>query len=185
MSDLIEIKEKEILIPENVEVTIKNKIVEVNGEKGILREDFSHSPVELVNYKDRIKVYTIWPNKRERALVGTIASLINNMIIGVTKGFIYKLKIVYAHFPMSVKVDKQRRKVIIDNFMGEKAPRTARIFGDVDVQVTGDDVIIKGVRIQDVSQTAANIEKVTNVKNKDLRVFLDGIYVYEKKGEMT
>ncbi len=57
--------------------------------------------------------------------------------------------------------------------------------GDVDVQISEEDVIVRGTRLQDVSQTAANIEQVTKIKNKDLRVFLDGIYIYDKKGEMA
>jgi large subunit ribosomal protein L6 len=79
-------------------------------------------------------------------------------------------------------VDKARKRVVIENFMGEKAPRTARIVGDVEVEVSGDEITVKGIRLQDVSQTAANIEQATKVKGKDLRVFLDGIYVYEKRG---
>ncbi|NIQ32721.1 MAG: 50S ribosomal protein L6, partial [Nitrososphaeria archaeon] len=92
MSDLIELKEKEVLIPEDVKVTVNGKVVEVKGDKGILKEDFSHAPVDLRLQPNLLVVQAAWPRKRERALVRTIASLINNMIIGVTKGFIYKLK---------------------------------------------------------------------------------------------
>jgi len=46
--------------------------------------------------------------------------------------------------------------------------------------VKGEDVIVQGLDIEDVSQTAANIERATKVKRKDPRVFLDGIYVYER-----
>ncbi len=185
LSDLIELKEKEVLIPEDVKVTVNGKVVEVKGDKGILKEDFSHAPVDLRLQPNLLVVQAAWPRKRERALVRTIASLINNMIIGVTKGFIYKLKIVYAHFPTSVRVDNSRRQIIIENFLGEKEPRIARMVGDVDVQISEEDVIVRGTRLQDVSQTAANIEQVTKIKNKDLRVFLDGIYIYDKKGEMA
>ncbi|MBS7635615.1 50S ribosomal protein L6, partial [Candidatus Bathyarchaeota archaeon] len=94
-----------------------------------------------------------------------------------------KLKIVYAHFPISVKVNGN--KIIIENFMGERSPRTAKIIGDVKVSVKGDDVIIQGINIEDVSQTAANIEQATRIKNRDPRRFLDGIYVYEKMEGMA
>lgn len=185
MSSQVELEEGEVTIPEGVEVKLDGKVVEVKGSMGVLREDFSHAPVELKLEKGRIVVFAVWPRKRQRALVHTIASLINNMIIGVTKGFTYKLKIVYAHFPMSIKVEEAKKRVVIENFMGEKSPRVARIVGDVKVETSGDDIIVRGIRLQDVSQTAANIEQATKVKNKDLRVFLDGIYVYEKsKGAM-
>ncbi len=103
------------------------------------------------------------------------------MITGVTKGFTYKLKIVYAHFPMNVKVDETKRNVIIENFMGERSPRIIKIDGNVDVKVSGDEIIIKGIDLGEVSQTAANIENATKIKKKDQRVFLDGIYVYIKE----
>jgi len=100
------------------------------------------------------------------------------MITGVTKGFTYKLKIVFSHFPINVSVKGDR--VIIENFTGERNPRKARIRGEAKVRVKGDDVIVTGIDIEEVAQTAANIEQATNIKNKDPRVFLDGIYVYEK-----
>ncbi|MGC8849408.1 MAG: 50S ribosomal protein L6 [Candidatus Bathyarchaeia archaeon] len=179
---IVELEEKEVPIPEGVEVKLDGKVVEVKGGMGALREDFSHAPVELRLEGNRITVSAAWPRKRQRALVNTVASLIKNMITGVTEGFTYKLKIVYAHFPTSIKVDRAKKRVVIENFMGEKAPRTARIVGDVVVEVSGDEITVKGIRLQDVSQTAANIEQATRVKRKDLRVFLDGIYVYEKRG---
>ncbi|UCH70303.1 MAG: 50S ribosomal protein L6, partial [Candidatus Bathyarchaeota archaeon] len=55
-----------------------------------------------------------------------------------------------------------------------------KIMGDSKIVVKGEDVIIQGINIEDVGQTAANIESATKVKNKDPRVFLDGIYVYEQ-----
>lgn len=181
MSVQISIEEREINIPEDVEVVLHDKIIEIKGERGSLRQDFSHASVEIEHNKKYLKVFAVCPRKHERALVGTITSHINNMIKGVTQGFTYKLKIVYAHFPMSVKVDKLHKKVIIENFMGEKAPRKAHIIGDVNVEVSGEDIIVNGIDLQGVGQTAANIQEATKVKKKDLRVFLDGIYVYNKK----
>jgi large subunit ribosomal protein L6 len=70
--------------------------------------------------------------------------------------------------------------VLIENFTGERSSRKARIMGDVKVLTKGDDVIVQGINLEDVSQTAANIERATKVKRKDPRVFLDGIYVYER-----
>jgi len=104
------------------------------------------------------------------------------MITGVTKGFTYKLKIVFSHFPISVKV--QGDKILIENFTGEKTPRIAKIVGTAKVTVKGDDVIVQGINIEDVGQTAANIEQATKIKKKDPRIFLDGIYIYERKEGM-
>ena len=177
----IEVSE-EIEIPEGVEVTVENKRVTVKGEKGTLTRNFSYAPVEIEKNDGKLRVYAMWPRKKEAALVGTISAHIKNMITGVTKGFTYKLKIVFSHFPISVKV--QGDKILIENFTGEKTPRIAKIVGDAKVKVKGDDVIVQGINIEDVGQTAANIEQATKIKNKDPRIFLDGIYIYEKKEGM-
>ncbi|MEM2111461.1 MAG: 50S ribosomal protein L6 [Candidatus Bathyarchaeia archaeon] len=167
-----------VKMPENVTVDLKDKTIHVKGEKGELTRDFSQAPVTIQIEEGEIKVSAIWPRRKEAALVGTICSHIENMIKGVTKGFTYKMKIVYAHFPISVKIDGKR--ILIENFIGERNPRVAKIVGDVRVTVKGDDIIIQGINIEEVSQTAANIEQATKVKKRDPRKFLDGIYVYEK-----
>jgi large subunit ribosomal protein L6 len=101
------------------------------------------------------------------------------MVKGVTEGFTYRMKIVFIHFPMTIRV--QGNIVRIENFIGERYPRFAKIKGETQVRVEGDDVILEGSDIEDVSQTAANIQQATKIKNKDLRKFLDGIYVYARE----
>lgn len=169
-------------IPEGVEISVDGRRVTVEGDKGNLTRDFSHAPVSIQLDGDKVKIQTSWPRKREAALVGTVKSHIQNMITGVTKGFTYKLKIVFSHFPISVKV--REKTIAIENFTGERSPRAARIMGRTKVTVKGEDVIVQGINIEDVSQTAANIQRATKVKNKDPRVFLDGIYVYERHEAM-
>jgi large subunit ribosomal protein L6 len=173
---------KTVEVPNEVEVSVKDRIVSVNGKKGALTRDFSESPVTIQLEGKEITVQASWPRKREASLVGTISSHIQNMITGVSQGFTYKLKIVFAHFPISVKV--KENMVSIENFTGERSPRWARIMGDSKVSAKEDDVIVQGINLEDVSQTAANIERATKVKRKDPRVFLDGIFVYEKKEGM-
>ncbi len=173
---------KTLQIPEDVEVTLEGKKVTVKGVKGTLTRDFSYVPIKLELNDKTIRVWAEWPRKKEAALVGTIYSHIQNMITGVRKGFTYKLKIVFSHFPISVKV--KDKEVLIENFTGERNPRKAKIIGDVKIKVQSEDIIIQGINLEDVSQTAANIEQATKVKNKDPRVFLDGIYVYERSEGM-
>ena len=173
---------KNIAVPDGVDVKIKGRAISVKGEKGSLTRDFSEAPIGLQLEDKNIAVQASWPRKREAALVGTVAAIIQNMITGVTIGFTYKLKIVFSHFPISVKV--KEKAVSIENFTGERSPRLTRIMGDVKVSLKEDDVIVQGISLEDVSQTAASIERATKVKSKDPRVFLDGIYVYEKKEGM-
>jgi len=173
---------KAIEIPNGVDVKVDGRVVTVKGAQGILTRDFSEAPL-LIQLEDKaIKVQANWPRKKEAALVGTVSSHIQNMITGVIKGFTYKLKIVFSHFPISVKV--KENMVSIENFTGERSPRLVKIFGDTKVSVKEEDVIVQGINLEDVSQTAASIEQGTKIKVKDPRVFLDGIFIYEKREGM-
>jgi large subunit ribosomal protein L6 len=174
---------KTIQVPDGVEVNVEGRKVTVNGAKGTLTRDFSYVPISIEGDGKTVRVWAEWPRKKEASLVGTIYSHIQNMITGVEKGFSYKLKIVFSHFPISVKV--QGKTVMIENFTGERRARRVKIVGDVQVKVQSEDVIVEGINLEDVSQTAANIEQATKVKKKDPRVFLDGIYVYERNEGMT
>jgi large subunit ribosomal protein L6 len=169
---------KTIQVPDNVDVSMDGKKISFKGAKGSLTRDFSFAPVAIEGEGKNIRVWAKWPRKKEAALVGTVYSHIQNMITGVTKGYSYKLKIVFSHFPISVKV--QDKTVLIENFTGERRPRRVKTLGDVKVKVEAEDIIVEGVNLEDVSQTAANIEQATRVRRKDPRVFLDGIYVYER-----
>jgi large subunit ribosomal protein L6 len=165
-------------IPEGVEGMLDGRVITIKGEKGELVRDFSHAPIQIQLEGKKVTVQASWPRKKEAALVGTVRSHIQNMIKGVTKGFTYKLKIVFSHFPITVKI--QGKTLTIQNFTGERNPRKAKIMGDTKVTVKGDDIIVQGINLEDVSQTAANIQNATKIRNKDPRVFLDGIYVSEK-----
>ena len=169
---------KTIQVPDNVNANFQGKKVSVKGAKGTLTRDFSFAPIDIEAEGKNIRISAKWPRKKEAALVGTIYSHIQNMITGVTKGYSYKLKIVFSHFPISVKL--QGKTVLIENFTGERRARSIKIIGAVKVKLEPDDIIVEGANLEDVSQTAANIEQATRVRNKDPRVFLDGIYVYEK-----
>jgi len=137
-------------------------------------------PVVVVIQDKNIIIRPHGKRKKDLAITNTTRSIIRNMITGVEKGFTYKLKIVSAHFPMSVKLKGD--KVNIENYFGERSPRTSQIVGETTkVTVGGEDVIVQGPSLEDVSQTAANIELSANMKKKDHRVFLDGVYIYSKE----
>ncbi len=172
--------EEKIEIPENVEITLVGNEIIVKGPKGELRRALSYPGVSIEKKDSYILVYSSTLRKRQRAMVGTFAAHIRNMIKGVTEGFEYKLKVVYSHFPISVKV--KGKEVVIENFLGEKTPRKTKIFGNCEVIVKGNEIIVKGINKEEVGQTAANIEQATRIKDKDPRVFQDGIYLVERDG---
>jgi len=172
-----------IQVPEDVNVSLQGKVVSVKGKQGTLTRDFSFAPIEIEAEGKNVRVSAKWPRKKEAALVGTIYSHINNMITGVTKGYSYKLKIVYSHFPISVKT--QGKSVLIENFTGKRRARNIKILGEVKVKIETDDITVSGINLEHVSQTAANIEQATRVRGKDPRVFLDGLYVFERNEGMA
>jgi large subunit ribosomal protein L6 len=173
---------KTVEVPDDVTLSLIGKKVSVKGEKGSLTRDFSYATVTIESEGKNVRISAKWPRKKEAALVGTIYSHIQNMITGVTKGYNYKLKIVFSHFPISAKI--QDKSVVIENFTGERRARLIKIVGDVKVKIEPEDIIISGINLEEVSQTAANIEQSTRVRGKDPRVFLDGVYVYERNEGM-
>ncbi len=99
------------------------------------------------------------------------------------QGFLYKMRFVYAHFPINVAITNNAKKVEIRNFLGEKVVRVVDALGDVKVKRSTDvkdEITLEGIDIDDVSRTAALINGICKVRNKDIRKFLDGIYVSHK-----
>jgi large subunit ribosomal protein L6 len=171
---------EEIEIPEGVEVVKEEGKIIVRGPRGEISRTLSYPGVKIDKKNGKMMVSTESTRKAQRGMTGTFASHIRNMVKGVTEGYEYKLKVVYAHFPMSVKVIG--REVVVENFLGEKIPRRVKISGGCEVRVKGTDISIKGVDIEEVGQTCADIEMLTRVRNRDARVFQDGIYLIEKNG---
>lgn len=172
---------EEIEVPEKVQVTLEpGGTVKVKGPLGEVSRRLAHPRVKVERKGTHIVVSSELPRKREKALVGTYASHIRNMIEGVTKGFEYRMKIVYAHFP--IKASVKGSTFVIENFLGEKSPRKTEILGATKVTVKGDIVELTGPDVEAVGQTAANIERATKIKGYDPRVFQDGIYIIQKPG---
>jgi|UniRef100_A0A7S2U6Z1 large subunit ribosomal protein L9e len=177
-----------ITIPKGVEVEIKARQVVVTGPRGELKRDFSHVNMDLRKVgKDQVQVDLWFATRKELACVRTICSHLDNMFVGVTSGFMYKMRFVYSHFPINVTLTG--RNVEIRNFLGEKRVRKVELLSGVEYvrsSAVKDQIEISGNDIALVSLTAAKIQQATNIRHKDLRKFLDGIYVSEKgrmKGE--
>lgn len=166
-------------IPEGVKVSQKKHMLTFVGPLGKTYKSFRTIPVNIEISENKILLKALGTKKRDYAILHTARSLIRNICEGLIVGYTIKMKIVYAHFPVTVKVDG--KVIIIENFQGERAPRKTRVVGNTKVMPKGEDVILTGEVWTDITQTAANIELKTKVKNKDHRVFLDGIYVYDKK----
>jgi large subunit ribosomal protein L9e len=173
---------KVVDIPEGVTVTIKSRQVTVKGPRGTLVRDMRHQPMEMDVKNGKIRLTKWTATKSEIACLQTFASHIENMMVGVTRGFRYKMRFVYAHFPINVGVEQAGKMVEVRNFLGEKRVRKVPMRADTKAQIsTGvkDEIVLEGNDVEAVSQTAADIHRCAKVLQKDLRMFLDGIYVSE------
>ncbi|KAJ2767965.1 60S ribosomal protein L9B [Coemansia nantahalensis] len=177
-------KDDIVVIPEGVTVTVKSRVVRVTGPRGSLSRDLRHVQMDIQRPKKNQLRVIVWQGGRKHvACIRTVCSHIDNMIKGVTIGFEYKMRFVYAHFPISVNINKATNCVEICNFLGEKVSRKVPMNeGVAVVQSTAqkDELILSGNDVDMVSQSAAAIQQSTRVRHKDIRKFLDGIYVSEK-----
>lgn len=180
MKMLVEEIKEEITIPEGVTVDVSGRYFKVAGPKGTLERTFKYPFVQLQKKDGSITLKVDYPRKADKAALYTIKSHISNMVTGVMQGYTYKMKVVYAHFPLNISV--KGREVVIDNYLGEKYPRTAKIVGDVKVTLSGADIVVEGINKEHVGQTAGNLESSTRVIKRDPRVFQDGIYLVERDG---
>ena len=167
-----------IEIPEGVKVNIDNINVSVSGPQGQLQRKLWYPGITIKKADSQVIVETNLSRKEQLAMLGTYESHIKNMIVGVTRGYEYTMKVVYSHFPIQLKTEGE--KVIINNFLGEKKSRKANILGNTKVTIKGDQVILNGINKEDVGQTAANIHMATKIKRFDPRVFQDGVYLVEQ-----
>jgi large subunit ribosomal protein L6 len=171
---------KEISIPEKVSVEILNNKVIVSGPKGQVEKRLELTAEIKMEKKDNKIIISSEKERREiKSLIGTSTAHIKNLIEGVTKGFTYKLKVVFSHFPIQVKVEKD--KVLFLNFLGERIPRVAKIVGKTEVKVEGQEIIVSGVDLEAVGQTASNLELATRRTGYDKKIFQDGCYISSRE----
>jgi large subunit ribosomal protein L6 len=176
--------EESIEAEKGVEFSVKDKVVTVKGPKGTVSQDFSHAKrlhIEYDKATKKINIFIDFPTNKEAALARTIINLIKNMQLGVLHQYTYKMKLIHAHFPITVEPPKKgSTEILIKSFIGERSPRKTYAVGDVKITANKEEVIIVGCSSMDVGQTAANIQKCARVTDKDKRIFQDGVFVYEK-----
>lgn len=178
MAKTADIKEG-IKIPDGVQITVEGKTVSVKGQKGSMSKLLSHPKIDLAVNGNTIQISCSQsPHRKEKALIGTYKAHVRNMVKGVTQGYECTMKTVFSHFPIKTSVDGNN--LMIQNFLGERFARRAEILENVKVEVKGEIITLTGIDKEKVGQTAANIERATKVKNRDIRVFQDGIYIVKR-----
>jgi large subunit ribosomal protein L6 len=174
----IPVERRTVDLPDGVTVTVDDDEVTVDGPEGRTERTLPHPKIEITVEDDEVVVLAEQPTRPVAALVGTFAGHVRNMVKGAGEGFEAELRVVSSHFPIKARVEGDQ--VVIDNFLGEKAARRADILGDTDVEVSGEDVLVRGANKEHVGQTAVNIERATDTSGYDPRVFQDGIYLIRK-----
>jgi large subunit ribosomal protein L6 len=166
-------------LPKGVTVTIGRRTITAKGPLGTITRPFPNDVLAYAAAEGGASLtLQIPPNrKKAQALLHAWERHLTNLGVGVTKGFEAKMKVVAAHFPM--KVQAKDGEVVIENFLGEKYPRTAKLLPGVTATVDGDFVILSGHDVEVVGQSAANVERTTRIRDYDPRVFQDGIYLVE------
>ena len=149
--------------------------VDVTVEEGVPPEAEQDGDGETV---EMVVIESDEDDAKTMSTLGTFESHVRNMFHGVTEGWEYQMEVFYSHFPMNVDINGD--EVVIENFLGEKAPRRTEIHGDTNVEIDGEEVTLRGPNIEAVGQTAADIEQLTRVTDKDVRIFQDGVYITAK-----
>ena len=167
-------------LPAGVQARLDKDQLVLKGPHGEVHRSIPLGALRVTTEGPAITFTLLVPSdrKRARALLNTWERHVGNMAQGVTHGFEARMKVVAAHFPMKVSV--KDRSVVIENFLGEKYPRTASILPGVEAKVDGEFVLLTGADIERVGQSAANIERTTKIRDYDPRVFQDGIYIVDK-----
>jgi len=170
-------------VPKGISITIKNRIVEVKGKHGTLRRDFTHLPLELwlakSNQEVRARMY--FAKSKQISCLRSCCSHIRNLFDGVEKKYRYTMRMVYAHFPINANITNGGKTIEIRNFLGEKMVRVVDMLDGVIIKKGAgnvkDELIIEGPDIDLTSRSSALVRQSCLVKDKDIRKFLDGIYV--------
>lgn len=168
-------RQEVVEVPQGNGVEVKTSQLVVSGSGKSFQIPFNSKTISAKVDGSALTLATIGKATRPKvALLNTLVALVKNTFLGISSGFSKKLQVVYSHFPVTVEV--KGKEAVIKNFLGEKLPRTANIVGDTKVDVKGQDITVSGVDKYAVGQTANNLIIATKIKEKDRRIFQDGIY---------
>lgn len=136
-----------------VTVKVESRKVTVTGPRGSLSREFKHVSLAAVPLGKRNIRFDMWFGDRlQLATIRTLTTHIENMIVGVTKGYCYRMRFAYAHFPINVQVTGApgNQAVEIRNFLGQRRVRKIQLLSGVtcvksadvkdQLELTGNDI---------------------------------------------
>lgn len=171
---------EEIELPEKVTAQWQNHFLTLKGPKGEVKRRFLHPRVKLSVEGSKIILFSASATRKEKTIIGSFAAHIKNTIEGVQAPHVYKLAICSGHFPMSISVSGN--ELLIKNFLGESVPRKVAIPEGAQVKVEGKEIIVSSPDKEIAGQTAARFESICRETKKDVRIFMDGLWIIKKSG---
>ena len=169
---------REIELNSGVTAHLVDNLLTIKGPKGEVSRNFLHPKISVSLEGNKVVLFASKATKREKTMMGSFESHIANMVKGVQKLYVYKLRICSGHFPMNVSV--VGHELVIKNFLGEAVARKVEIVRGAEVKVNGEEIVVSSADIEVAGQTAANIETACRITNRDRRIFQDGCYITHK-----
>lgn len=167
-----------IEIPEGIECQYENKILKCKKNSAELSRKIDLPKIKIEIKNNSISFSSKKAGRNEAKETKSLIAHMKNLFAGLNERFTYKLEACNVHFPMNLKLDNDY--LVITNFLGESTPRKAKILQNVEVKIKGHEITVSSSDLELAGQTASNIEKATKIKNRDRRVFQDGIYIVER-----
>jgi large subunit ribosomal protein L6 len=168
-------------IPAGLQVKTAGDRITVTGPNGTVERKFPTRNLDIKVAGNEVELIPMDATAKYKALEGAFRAHIANMFRGVQEPFVYKLKITYVHFPMTVKIEG--KTLTVKNFLGSKRDKIAKLPEGVAVKIDGDIITVSSPDIELAGKTVTLIEQTTRISNRDRRVFLDGIYLIERSGK--
>ena len=170
----------EVVLPPGVSAVAEGRGLRIKGPKGEVHKLFLQPKIQMTVEPGKVLLFSPKATKREKTVMRSFEAHIKNMVRGVVEPHRYTLKICSSHFPMNVSLSG--REFQIKNFLGESVPRRVTLLAGAEVKITGNDIVITSVDKEIAGQTAATIENLCRITNRDIRIFQDGCYITHKSG---
>ncbi|ATA57245.1 MULTISPECIES: 50S ribosomal protein L6 [Variovorax] len=167
-----------VAIPAGVDVSIKEDQISVKGTGGTLSLA-RNALVNVVNKDGKLSFEPANDSREANAMSGTIRQLVNNMVVGVTKGFEKKLNLVGVGYKAAASGAKLNLQVGYSHPVNIDMPQGITV-----TTATPTEVVIKGADRQRVGQIAAEIRAVRPpepYKGKGIRYADEKIVIKETK----
>lgn len=171
--------EQVVELPSGVTAEVSSKVLTIKGPKGEVSKLMKYPNVYVNVEGSEVKIGTERFTQRQKKIIFTFVAHTKNMVVGVTEGFEYSLKVVFSKFPVTVSLNGSTFEV--KNLLGEKVPRKVNVpVNDVKVDIKGADITVSGIDKEKVGQVAASLEQSCRITHMDRRVIQDGIFITKK-----